>query len=44
VLGRAQRQGGCGEGSWDPVDKWGSEGGRVYATAINVLTLSLARE
>lgn len=27
-------------GSWDPVDAWGSVGGRVYATAINSLTLS----
>ncbi|MCB9894129.1 MAG: terpene cyclase/mutase family protein [Planctomycetes bacterium] len=26
-------------GSWDPVDAWGSAGGRVYATAINALTL-----
>lgn len=26
-------------GSWDPVDAWGSAGGRVYATAINCLTL-----
>ena len=26
-------------GSWDPVDPWGRDGGRVYATAINVLTL-----
>src|SRR5690606_10283499 len=26
-------------GSWDPVDAWGSVGGRVYSTAINALTL-----
>jgi hypothetical protein len=26
-------------GSWDPVDAWGEAGGRVYATAINALTL-----
>jgi hypothetical protein len=26
-------------GSWDPVDPWGADGGRVYATAINTLTL-----
>jgi len=33
---------GCQDGSWDPaVDKWGSIGGRVYATAINVLTLEV---
>ena len=30
---------GCACGSWDPVDRWGAEGGRVYATAINALTL-----
>ncbi|HEV3027066.1 MAG TPA: prenyltransferase/squalene oxidase repeat-containing protein [Planctomycetota bacterium] len=34
---------GCGCGSWDPVDRWGSEGGRVYATALNALTLELIR-
>ncbi|MBE7492051.1 MAG: terpene cyclase/mutase family protein [Planctomycetes bacterium] len=28
-------------GSWDPVDAWGSAGGRVYATAINCLTLQV---
>ena len=26
-------------GSWDPVDSWSWGGGRVYATAINALTL-----
>ncbi|MBL9076363.1 MAG: hypothetical protein JNL08_02600, partial [Planctomycetes bacterium] len=26
-------------GSWDPVDVWGEDGGRVYSTAILVLTL-----
>lgn len=32
----------CVQGSWDPsVDKWGSAGGRVYAAAINVLTLEV---
>ena len=31
------------QGSWDPVDVWGMVGGRVYATAINLLTL-LTRE
>jgi beta-lactamase regulating signal transducer with metallopeptidase domain len=35
-----QEAAGCAEGSWDPkVDKWGSIGGRVYATALNALTL-----
>jgi len=28
-------------GSWDPVDAWGSAGGRVYSTAINCLTLQV---
>ncbi len=26
-------------GSWDPIDAWGDEGGRVYATAMLALTL-----
>jgi len=26
-------------GSWDPVDRWSFAGGRVYATAVNALTL-----
>ncbi len=30
---------GCKGGSWEPVDRWSGEGGRVYATAINALTL-----
>ena len=36
-----QRQGGCADGSWDPVGKWGMVGGRVYSTAINTLTLEI---
>jgi len=28
-------------GSWDPIDAWGSAGGRVYATAINCLTMQV---
>jgi hypothetical protein len=36
---RHQRTDGDERGSWDPVDSWGAEGGRVYATAL--LTLSL---
>ncbi len=36
-----QRIGGCADGSWDPVGKWGMVGGRVYATAINALTLEI---
>ena len=30
----------CGYfGSWDPVDPWGADGGRVYATAMMTLCL-----
>jgi hypothetical protein len=33
---------GCKNGSWNSdVDRWGFEGGRVYATAINALTLEV---
>lgn len=32
---------GCTWGSWDPIDRWGEKGVRVYATAINVLTLDV---
>jgi hypothetical protein len=32
----------CKNGSWDPeVERWGFEGGRVYAVAINALTLEV---
>jgi hypothetical protein len=34
-----QKTEGCEKGSWDPVDAWGAAGGRVWATAINTLTL-----
>ena len=31
---------GCERGSWDPsADRWGTEGGRVYGVAMNLLTL-----
>lgn len=30
---------GCARGSWEPVDRWSYEGGRVYSTAINALSL-----
>lgn len=29
------------KGSWEPTDRWGGVGGRVYATAINALTLEV---
>lgn len=31
---KAQCTDGCAQGSWEPVDAWGGEGGRVYATAV----------
>ena len=41
VLIETQKRRGCIDGSWDPVGKWGMVGGRVYATAINALTLEI---
>ena len=35
----AQRREGCEAGSWDPVGVWGSEGGRIFATAMSILIL-----
>ena len=32
---------GCQSGSWDPVGRWSHAGTRVYATAINALTLEV---
>ena len=31
----------CADGSWEPIDRWSAEGSRVYATAINALTLEV---
>ncbi|MHC5039707.1 MAG: HEAT repeat domain-containing protein, partial [Planctomycetota bacterium] len=36
-----QQRKGCVAGSWDPVGAWGTAGGRVYATAINLLNLEV---
>jgi len=36
-----QRHDGCARGSWDPNSKWGSQGGRIYTTALAVLTLEV---
>ncbi len=36
---KTQETEGNAEGSWDPNGAWGDDGGRVYATAIQVLTL-----
>ncbi len=32
---------GCARGSWDPDPRWGQQGGRVYSTALAVLTLEV---
>lgn len=34
-----QQKDGAAAGSWDPVGPWGDDGGRVYATALAVLSL-----
>ena len=32
----------CGyKGSWDPIDPWGGDGGRVYSTAVNAMCLEV---
>jgi hypothetical protein len=36
---KTQKTAGNAKGSWDPVDAWGEDGGRVYSTAIMVLCL-----
>ena len=29
----------CQRGSWDPIDPWGVQGGRIYTTAMMILCL-----
>ena len=41
VLHQNALRAGCKAGSWEPVGRWCGEGGRVYATAINCLTLQV---
>jgi len=36
-----QRHGGCEDGSWNPDSRWSKTGGRVYSTALAVLTLEV---
>ena len=36
-----QRDAGCARGSWDAIGEWCLVGGRVYATALNALTLEI---
>ncbi len=39
VKNQNSRSAGCKHGSWEVIDRWSGEGGRVYAAAINALTL-----
>ena len=41
ALLKTQRRKGAAKGSWDPVGAWGHQGGRVYSTAIGVLSLEV---
>jgi len=41
MLVPTQKREGCENGSWDPAGAWGKAGGRVFATAINTLTLEV---
>jgi hypothetical protein len=41
ALVTTQCKGGPEDGSWSPLGEWCLAGGRVYATAINVLTLEI---
>jgi len=41
ILISLQRHDGCARGSWDPTSRWGSQGGRIYTTALAVLTLEV---
>lgn len=34
-----QEHRGCTRGSWSPNDQWGDRGGRIYSTALAILTL-----
>ena len=40
IIGLQERQG-CARGSWAPNSRWGNVGGRVYTTALAVLTLEV---
>lgn len=39
-----QKRSGCEAGSWDPDDRWGDVGGRIYATATGALILAATQE
>ena len=39
ALAERRRESGRNKGSWDPEDKWGPAGGRVYSTSLASLSL-----
>ena len=39
ALTKGQRSDSTFAGSWDPIDPWGENGGRIYSTALAVLAL-----
>jgi len=41
IVDTQRRDASCARGSWDPVDAWGEEGGRVYATALLTMCLEV---
>jgi hypothetical protein len=41
VKNQNAEKGQCKNGCWEPSDRWSGAGGRVYATAINALTLEV---
>lgn len=41
VLGLQRHDAGSLQGSWDPDPVWGGHGGRVYSTALSVMTLEV---
>jgi hypothetical protein len=43
LASQSAEAGTCREGAWPSNDRWAVEGGRLYATAINVLTLCYAQ-
>lgn len=43
ILKESMRKDACARGSFDPVSEWSLTGGRVYSTAINILTLEVVK-
>ena len=41
ALLESQKNGGCKDGSWDPIVSYSKRGGRVYTTALGAMTLEV---